>query len=315
MLEESFGVNERRACRVVGQHRSTQRLATALPDDSEQELRRWLVTFAKDPPRWSWKRAAQHLRREGHRVNPKRAQRLWRLEGLKVPYRKRKKPLRGLGVHVGTMSPIGPNAIWAMDFQFDETRNGKQLKFLNIQDIFTWECLAVKTERSITADDVTDLLDQLVAEHGVPAHLRCDDGPEFAAFAIRDWCRFNGSATTFIDPGSPWQNGHIESFNSRLRDEFLNGHLFESLLEAQVLLEGWRHEYNHERLHRSLCYLTPVEFKELWMQQNQQRLSMAWTIKRGPRIAASIAMAITRLEEREPSECSPLVFPVQRRPG
>ena len=120
-------------------------------------------------------------------------------------------------------------------FQFDETRNGKQLKLLNIQDIFTRECLAVKTERSITADDVTTLLDQLVAEHGVPAYLRCDNGPEFAAFAIRDWCRFNGSATTFIDPGSPWQNGHIESFNSRLRDEFLNGQLFESLLEACLL--------------------------------------------------------------------------------
>ena len=208
-------------------------------------------------------------------MNPKRVQRLWRLEGLKVPYRKRKKPLRGLGVHVGAMSPICPNAIWAMDFQFDETRNGKQLKLLNIQDIFTRECLAVKTERSITADDVTTLLDRLVAEHGVPAYLRCDNGPEFAAYAIADWCRFNGAATTFIDPGSPWQNGHIESFNSRLRDEFLNGHLFESLLEAQVLLEDWRHEYNHERLHSSLCYLTPVEFKELWMQQNQQRLSLA----------------------------------------
>ncbi len=97
----------------------------------------------------------------------------------------------------------------------------------------------------------------------MPAYLRCDNGPEFAAYAIADWCRFNGAATTFIDPGSPWQNGHIESFNSRLRDEFLNGQLFESLLEAQVLLEDWRHEYNHERLHSSLCYLTPVEFQGL----------------------------------------------------
>jgi putative transposase len=275
MLEESFGVTERRACRVVGQHRSTQRLEVVLPDDDEQELRRWLVQFATDHPRWGWKRAYQHRRREGHRVNPKRVQRLWRLEGLKVPYRKRKKPLRGLGVHVGAMSPIRPNAIWAMDFQFDETRDGKQLKLLNIQDIFTRECLAVKTARSITADDVTRLLDGLVAQHGVPAYLRCDNGPEFCAFAIVDWCRFNDSATTFIDPGSPWQNGHIESFNSRLRDEFLNGQLFESLLEAQVLLEHWRREYNHQRLHSSLCYLTPVEFKELWEQQNQQRLSLA----------------------------------------
>ena len=275
MLEESFGVKERRACRVVGQNRSTQRLAVPLPSDDEQELRRWLVTFSKDNPRWGWKRTFQHLLREGWRVNPKRVQRLWRLEGLKVPYRKRKKPPRGLGIHVGAMSPIRPNAIWAMDFQFDQTRDGRQLKLLNIQDIFTRECLVIEVQRSLTADDLMTVLDRLVAEHGAPAYLRCDNGPEFAAFAIADWCKFNGVSTTFIDPGSPWQNGHLESFNSRLRDEYLNGHLFESLLEAQVLLEDWRHEYNHERLHSSLCYLTPVEFKELWMQQNQQRLSVA----------------------------------------
>lgn len=268
-------MKERRACRVVGQPRSTQRLAVALPTDDEQELRRWLVAFAKEPPRWGWKRTFHHRRHEGHRVNKKRIQRLWRLEGLKVPYRKRKKPLRGVGAHVGAMSLIRPSAIWAMDFQFDETRDGKQLKLLNIVDVFTRECLAVKTERSIIADDVTVLLDELVARHGVPAYLRCDNGPEFAAYAIADWCRFNGSATTFINPGSPWQNGHIESFNSRLRDEFLNGQLFESLLEARVLLEDWRREYNYERLHSSLCYLTPVEFKELWEQQHQQRLSLA----------------------------------------
>ncbi len=272
MLEETFGVKERRACRVVGQHRSTQRLEAPLPTDDEKELRRWLVAFAMEHPRWGWKRAYQHRRRDGHRVNKKRIQRLWRLEGLKVPYRKRKKPLRGLGVHVGAMSPIRPNAIWAMDFQFDETRDGKQLKLLNIQDIFTRECLAVHIERSITADDLMNVLDRLVAQHGAPAYLRCDNGPEFAAFTIADWCKFNNASTTFIDPGSPWQNGHIESFNSRLRDEYLNGHLFESLLEAQVLIEGWRQEYNHERLHSSLCYLTPVEFKELWHKQHQQRL-------------------------------------------
>ena len=189
-------------------------------------------------------------------MNKKRIQRLWRVEGLKVPYRKRKKPLRGLGVHVGAMSPIKPNAIWAMDFQFDE-------------------CLAVHVARSITADDLINVLDDLVVKHGTPTFLRCDNGPEFAAFAIADWCRFNNASTTFIDPGSPWQNGHIESFNSRIRDEYLNSHLFDSLLEAQVLLEDWRQQYNHERLHSSLCYLTPVEFKELWEQQYQQRLSLA----------------------------------------
>ena len=275
MLEESFGVKERRACRVVGQHRSTQRTVVPLPADDERELRRWLVQFSKEHPRWGWKRAYQHRRREGHRVNKKRIQRLWRLEGLKVPYRKRKKPLRGLGVHVGAMSPIRPNAIWAMDSQFDETRDGRQLKLLNIQDIFTRECLVVHVRRSITADDLMGVLDGLVATHGAPTFLRCDNGPEFAAFAVADWCRFNDASTTFIDPGSPWQNGLIESFNSRLRDEYLNGHLFDSLIEAQVLIEGWRREYNDERLHSSLCYLTPVEFKALWEKQYQQRLLVA----------------------------------------
>ena len=183
MLEESFGVKERRACRVVGHPRSTQRLEVNLPSDDEQELRRWLVAFAKEHPRWG-RGAHQHRRREGHRVNKKRVQRLWRLEGLKVPYRKRKKPLRGLGVHVGAMSPIRPNAVWTMDFQFDETRDGKQLKLLNIADIFTRECLTITVERSITADDLTKVLDELVAERGAPAYLPCEFGLALAPSLI-----------------------------------------------------------------------------------------------------------------------------------
>jgi putative transposase len=173
------------------------------------------------------------------------------------------------------MVPIAPNVVWSLDFQFDQTRDGKALKLLNVIDEFTRECLAIEVERSITADDVASLLDRLVAERGVPCFLRCDNGPEFAAFAIADWCRFNASATVFIDPGSPWQNAWIESFNSRLRDEFLNGQLFDSLLEARVLLADWRDEYNHERLHSSHGYLTPVEFNEAWTQQHQRRLSLA----------------------------------------
>ena len=274
-LEATFGVSERRACKVVGQSRSTQRLAPPTPDDDELELRRWLVQFTKDHPRWGWKRAYHHLRREGKRVNKKRVQRLWRLEGLKVPYRKRKKPLRGVGTHVGAMVPIAPNVVWSLDFQFDQTRDGKALKLLNVIDEFTRECLAIEVERSITADEVVNLLDRLVTQRGVPCYLRCDNGPEFAAYAIADWCRFQGSATVFIDPGSPWQNAWIESFNSRLRDEFLNGQLFDSLLEARVLLADWREEYNHERLHSSHGYLTPIEFNEAWNQQHQQRLSLA----------------------------------------
>jgi len=168
--------------------------------------------------------------------------------------------------------------------QFDETRNGKQLKLLNIQDIFTRECLAVKTERSITADDVTTLLDRLVAEHGVPAYLRCDNGPEFAAYAIADWCRFNGSATTFIDPGSPWQNGHIESFNSRLRDEFLNGQLFESLLEAQVLLETGDTNTIMNVSTVLFCYLTPVDSRSCGCSKTNNDSHWHWTLRGVPAV-------------------------------
>ena len=275
MLEERFGVSQRRACRVVGQPRSTQRLEPPEPSDDEEALRAFLRAFAVRRPRWGWRRAAIAARAEGWRVNNKRVHRLWRSEGLRVPYKKRKKPLRGPGVVSGAMCPIRPNVLWAADFQFDQTRDGKVLKLLNVADIFTRECLAIEVERSITADDVATVLDCLIAEHGVPAFLRMDNGPEFVAFAIADWCKFNGSATTFIDPGSPWQNGHLESFNSRLRDEFLNGLLFESVLEAKVLLEDWRYEYNHHPRHSSLCNLTPFGFKELWTEQNQQRLSLA----------------------------------------
>ena len=197
-------------------------------------------------------------------MNPKRVQRLWRLEGLKVPYRKRKKPLRGVGVHVGAMSPICPNAMWAMDFQFDETRNGKQLKLLNIQDIFTRECLAVKTERSITADDVTTLLDQLVAEHGVPAYLRCDNGPEFAAYAIADWCRFNGSATIVHRSGLTLAERPHRVVQLTTARRVLERPTLRVTARGPGAARGLAHEYNHERLHSSLCYLTPVEFKELW---------------------------------------------------
>ena len=148
-----------------------------------------------------------------------------------MPSKKRRKRLIGIGTHVGAMSLIAPHALWAMDFQFDHTIDGRQLKLLNIIDEFTRECLHIETEHSITADDVANILDALVIERGrAPAFVRFDNGPEFVAHAIDDWCRFNGVDSVFIDPGSPWQNAWIESFNGRLRDELLNLWIFDSLL-------------------------------------------------------------------------------------
>ena len=272
-LEEEFGVSERRACVVIGQSRSTQRLSAPSPSENEEKLRAFLRDFAKRHPRWGWRRGHDALRDAGWRVNHKKVQRLWRDEGLKVPYRKKKKRLTGGGVVVGAMRPIAPNVIWAMDFQFDQTSDLRTVKLLNIIDEFTRECLTIDVGRSITADDVVNRLDQLASERGAPCYLRMDNGPEFVAHALVDWCRFNGAGSLFIDPGSPWQNGWIESFNARLRDEFLNGQQFDSLFEAKVLLGDWRHEYNHERTHSALRRQTPAKFAETWKFRNQQRLA------------------------------------------
>jgi putative transposase len=273
LLEEGFGVSERHACRVVGQARSTQRLDPPVPSDDEELLRAFLRRFSTDRPRWGWKRAAIAARDAGWLVNNKRIHRLWRDEGLRVPYRKKKKRLKGIGVLVGAMCLIRPNVIWALDFQFDQTADGRTLKMLNIIDERSRECLAIETARSIGADDVVACLEKLVAERGAPVYLRFDNGPEFVAYAVIDWCRFSGIDTIFIDPGSPWQNAWIESFNGRLRDEFLNGQLFDSLLEAQVLLEDWRIDYNIKRPHSGLGGMTPAAFAEDWTNNNQLQLA------------------------------------------
>jgi putative transposase len=272
-LREQFGVSERRACLVTGQARSTQRLPAPVPSDEELALRAFLRKFATERPRWGWRRAATAARAAGWVVNNKRIHRLWRAEGLRVPYRKRKKPLRGVGVTVGAFCPIRPNVVWAMDFQFDQTTDGKMLKLLNVIDERTRECLAIDVDRSIDADGVVTCLERLAAERGAPRYVRFDNGPEFIAHAVADWCRFNGTDTVFIDPGSPWQNAWIESFNARLRDEYLNGQLFDSLLEARVLLEAWRMDYNNNRPHSAHGWLTPVEFAEAWLNQQQAALA------------------------------------------
>lgn len=273
MLQDRFGVSQRRACTVVGQHRSTQRLDPPTPAGDDAELRAWLRKFSTDRPRWGWRRAANALRREGWKINNKRVQRVWREEGLRVPYRKRKGRHRGIGTAVGAMCPIVPNALWAMDFQFDVTVDGRTLKLLNIVDEYTRECPAIVVDRSIDADKVVATLDWLKLTRGAPAFVRFDNGPEFIAAAVADWCRFNGVDTIFIDPGSPWQNAWIESFNGRLRDELLNGWTFDSLLEAQVLIEDWRIDYNTNRPHSAHGGLTPTEFAQAWLTRNQPALA------------------------------------------
>ena len=272
-LQERFGVSERRACKVCGQPRSTQRLEPPVPGDEELALRAFLRDFSRERPRWGWRRAAKAAREAGFRANHKRIHRLWRDEGLRVPYRKKKRPLRGIGVPVGAMCPIRPDVVWALDFQFDQTSDGRLLKLLNVIDEYARECLAIDVGRSIDADAVVTCLERIAHERGTPAYVRFDHGPEFIAYAVADWCRFNGTGTVFIDPGSPWQNAWIESFNGRLRDEFLNGQLFDTMLEAQVLLEAWRIDYNTERPHSSLGWRSPAQFARDWITNNQPQLA------------------------------------------
>ena len=270
MLRERFGVSERRACKVVGIHRSTQRLTPPTVTDDEAELRAFLRRFATQRPRWRWRRAAKQARRQGRKVNDKRVRRLWREEGLRVPQKRRKKRLSGVGVHVGAMCPIRPNVLWALDFQFDTLADGRTIKMLNVIDEFTRECLAIEVDRTIDGDHVVAVLERLAAERGgPPVYVRMDNGPELASHAIADWCRFTGTASVFIDPGSPWQNAWIESFNGKFRDELLNGWLFDSLLEARVTIEDWRIDYNRKRPHTAHGDLTPSEFAAKWTTINQ----------------------------------------------
>jgi putative transposase len=266
---ERFGLSERRACGLVGQHRSTQRLpALALPP-AEEGLRARLRQIAREHPRWGYRRAAVQLRREGHRENHKRVQRLWREEGLRVPQKTRKRR-RGQSTDIegggegARRRAQRPGEVWALDFQFDATNDGRQLKCLNVIDEHTRQALATEVARSCDADGLLTVLDRLRAAHGAPVFLRMDNGPELIAQALRDWCRFNTTGTIYIEPGSPWENPFIESFNSRMRDEHWNTEEFTTLTEAQILTETWRIEYNTIRPHSALGGLAPDAYAAVW---------------------------------------------------
>lgn len=264
MLQDRLGLSQRRACRVTGQHRSTQRREPTR-GRGDGALRAELHRFSRAHPRWGYRRAWATLREGGWTVNRKRIQRLWREEGLRVPGRRRKRRRRGASTTAARLRAERPNEVWALDFQFDQTADGRVLKLLNVVDEYTREALAVVAQRSITADATVATLERLVTQRGaVPRYLRCDHGPELTAHALRDWCRFTGTGTSYIEPGSPWENAYVESFNGRLRDELLAVEQFGSLLEAQVVIEDWRVEYNTQRPHSSLGWLSPAAYAERW---------------------------------------------------
>jgi putative transposase len=260
MLRDRLGVSERWACRVVGQHRSTQRYEPTVADD-DQALRAALRAFAVARPRWGYRRAHHHLRQEGWEVNRKRTQRLWREEGLRVPVRRRRKHPAGHGPAGREIAAGAPDEVWALDFQADQTACGRPLRLVNIVDEHTREALIMHAGRSINADETVAQLEALIAARGrAPRFLRVDNGPELTSHALRDWCRFSGATTVFIEPGAPWQNPFVESFHSRVRDELLNVEQFACLAEARVVIDDWREDYNTRRPHSALGMRTPAAF-------------------------------------------------------
>jgi len=269
-LQDRFGASQRRACCLVGQYRSTQRHRRSLVPD-EEHLRRRLHELSKRNSRLGYKKQHAILCREGWRVNRKRVRRLWRAEGLQVKARKRRRR-RGQRAP-GHLEASRPDHIWAMDFLFDDISKGRRIKVLNVTDEFTRESLAGQVARSITARDTVAVLQEIVGRRGQPANIRCDNGPEFIADALRRWCAKRGSNTLYIEPGAPWQNPYVESYNDKQRRELLNLELLDSVLEAQVLIDDWREDYNTYRPHQSLGYLTPVEFARRWRKEQEARVS------------------------------------------
>ncbi|MBC8404839.1 MAG: IS3 family transposase [Planctomycetes bacterium] len=249
------------ACKRVGLALSTW-LYKPHPREDEAELIARLHELAKERPRFGYLRMTRILRREGWVINKKRVQRLWQKEGLQVPKKSRKRrkwrkdhPWPDRGKH--------RNHVWTVDFLFDRTLDGKPIKVLSVLDEFTRECLALPCARSLGAEDVVRVLDLVRAKRGAPVYVRADNGPEFISNALQKWEKRSGAKMRFIKPGSPWQNGTVESFHDKLRDEYLQLETFATVAEARVLLEQWRVDYNEYRPHSSLDYLTPSEFAAL----------------------------------------------------
>jgi len=253
-----LGVSQRRACKALGQHRSTQRHRRQIPDD-ERPLVRRIVELASEFGRYGYRRITALLRAEGWTVNHKRVERIWRREGLKVP---QKQPKRGrLWLNDGScvrLRPTHRNHVWSYDFVFDRTHDGRPIRMLTVIDEFTRECLSIETQRQLNSQDVLDVLRDLFVDRGTPEYIRSDNGAEMTALAVREWLERVAVQTLFIEPGSPWENGYNESFNGKLRDELLDREFFYSLREAQVLVERWRQEYNRIRPHSSLGYRPPA---------------------------------------------------------
>ena len=255
---QRYGITERRACAVLGAHRTTVRHHSKRAAD-EPQLCRDIIRLAGRFGRYGYRRITAMLHAEGWRVNHKRVERLWRQEGLKVPG---KQPKRGrLYLNDGScirLRPCWEHHVWSYDFVADRLADGRKIRMLTVIDEYTRKCLAICVARQLKSDDVLDVLSDLFLTHGTPDFIRSDNGSEFTAQPLRDWLRTLNVKTAYIEPGSPWENGFNERFNGSLRDECLNRERFYTLKEAQILIEAWRQEYNHIRPHSALNYRPPA---------------------------------------------------------
>lgn len=264
-LQRRHRVSERRACRLLEQHRSTQRYRPAHPD-KEVRLVRHMNQLAGAHPRYGYRRIWALLRGDGWRINRKRIERLWRLEGHRVPPRRAKasgqKARGGADNAIWNLAASRPNHIWSYDFMSGRTRSGGLIRILNVVDEFTRVALGCHVDHSIGARDVVAHLDKLFVLHGKPKLLRSDNGREFIAASLLDWLAEHRVKPAFIEKGNPQQNSYVERFNGTMRDELLNGEEFNSVLEARVVITGWMEEYNLRRPHRGLGMLSPSQFAE-----------------------------------------------------
>ena len=251
--------SERRACRYLGVHRSTYRYPVKSPLPQQVQLHQRIVSLSWQYPRYGYRRIRAILEREGWSVSRKQVQRIRRKEGLKVHPKPQRIPRQGVSTGLPTQA-THRNHVWTWDFIFDRTDKGSTLKMLTMLDEYTRQCLAIRVERQIRSGQVLVTLWQAMMQYGIPEHIRSDNGTEFIAGKIQRWLRINQIKTLYIEPGSPWQNGYIESFHSRFRDECLNREWLLNLREARVVIEDWRQHYNTERPHSRLGYLSPENY-------------------------------------------------------
>jgi len=263
-LQDRYQVSERRACKVVSMQRNTKRAYER--KSFGDELDQVVIRRSEDQPRWGYRTVYNRMKLDGHRIGRERVRLIRAREGLQVRKKQHKKHYPG--PTEGLLKARHPNHVWTYDFIMDQTMDGRRLKCLTITDEFTRKGLAIEVGRSMTSTDVERVLGLLFAIHGRPDYLRSDNGPEFIAKALRDWLKEQHVETHYIEPGSPWQNGYGESFNSIFRDDCLNRWAFYTVKEAKLVISTWLEKYNDYRPHGSLDGITPNMFLEKWHQQH-----------------------------------------------